>query len=166
MISVRSSRNIAQATTPSLYETDYYAWIQEQVRALRAGDIENLDRENVAEELDDLARSVRRELESRLELIMSHLLKWTHQPGKRSASWENTIDEQRARVSDLLRENPSLKKELDEVLLSAYNYARRAAGNEMGLNPREWRQQLPAKCPWSALEILNTSYLPKTRARA
>ncbi len=98
---MRSSRNIAQDTQP-LYETDYYAWVQEQVRALRAGDTDRIDRENVAEELDDLGKGVQRELQSRLELILSHFLKMTYQAQKRTSSWDNTIDEQRARVSDLL----------------------------------------------------------------
>jgi hypothetical protein len=165
VIDVRSSRNIAEATRP-LYDTDYYAWIQEQVRALRAGDAGRIDRENVAEELDDLGKSVQRELESRLELILSHLLKWIHQPDKRTASWENTILEQRERVADHLSKNPSLRGSLDDAIESAYHYARGAAGSDMGIGPREWRRLFPAKCPWSRLEVLNTSYLPKTRARA
>ena len=164
MFDVRSSRNIAQAEQP-LYESDYYAWIQEQVRALRAADSANVDWENVAEEIDDLAKSLRRELQSRLELIFSHFLKLTYEPEKWTASWENTIDEQRARVSKLLRENPSFKSALDESLLSSYEFGRRLAGNDMGLVPREWRRVFPEKCPWSRAEVLSTSYLPKARSR-
>jgi hypothetical protein len=161
---MRGSRNIAQ-TSESLYEADYYAWIEEQVRALRMGHLENLDGENVAEELEDLGKSVRRELQSRLELILSHLLKFKYQPEKRSPSWENTLLEQRDRVSDLLMKNPSLRSSLDEDLIDAYRYARGAVGNDMGLVPREWRRRFPSECPWSMIEILNASYLPKTRAR-
>jgi Domain of unknown function DUF29 len=159
---VRSSRNIAQAAQP-LYETDYYAWVQEQVRALRAGRPADLDGENVAEELEDLGKTVRRELQSRLELVLSHLLKWAYQPEKRSPSWENTLVEQRGRVSDLLMKNPSLKNYLDEVATDAYRYARGAAGNDMGLAPPQWRRHFPSKCPWSVNEILNTSFLPKSQ---
>ena len=166
---MRSSRSIAQAPQP-LYESDYYGWLQEQVRALRAGDVEHIDFENVAEELDGLSQSVQRELESRLELIFSHLLKMVYQPEKRTPSWENTIDEQRARVSRLLRKNPSLKSVLDESLQTAYDDGRRSAGNDMGLVPREWRRMFPEKCPWSKAEVLNSSFLPKNpsknRARA
>jgi hypothetical protein len=160
---VRNSRNIAQAAQP-LYETDYYAWLQDQVRALRAGGWTDLDGENLAEELDDLGKALRRELQSRLELILSHLLKWTYQREKRSQSWENTLVEQRERVSDLLAKNPSLKNSLDEVAVDAYRYARGAAGNDMELPPREWRRRFPAKSPWSINEILNLSFLPKSRA--
>jgi hypothetical protein len=161
---VRSSRNIA-AVQPSLYEADYYAWLEQQIRALREGHPEDLDSLNVAEKLDDLSQSVRRELQSRLELILSHLLKWIYQAEKRTPSWENTIDEQRARVADLLMKNPSLRRELEDVVTEAYRYARRAAGNDMGLGLREWRRRFPSEAPWSAAEILNASFLPKNLAR-
>jgi hypothetical protein len=84
---------------------------------------------------------------------------------KRTPSWENTIDEQRARVADLLIKNPSLRRELDDVLAEAYRYARRAAGNDMGLGLREWRRMFPLKSPWSTNEILNQSFMPKNPAR-
>jgi len=162
---MRSSRSMAQVQQP-LYDADYYGWTQEQVRALRAGDARNIDWENVAEELDDSGKNVRGEIHSRLELIISHLRKMAYQPEKRTPNWENTIDEQRSRVDDLLRKNPSRKNSMDEVLVEAYEYGRRAAGNEMGLSLCEWRRQLPAECPWSRSEILNPSFVPKPRARA
>jgi hypothetical protein len=163
LIDVRSSRNIAQAAQP-LYETDYYAWVQEQVRALRAGRPADLDVENVAEELEDLGKTIRRELQSRMELVLTHPSAQVGlSAGKRSPSWENTLVEQRGRVSDLLMKNPSLKNYLDEVATDAYRYARGAAGNDVGLAPREWRRHFPAKCPWSVNEILNPSFIPKSR---
>lgn len=160
---MRSSKNIAQAA-PSLYESDYYAWALDQARALRAGRAADLDGENVAEELEDLGKTIRRELQSHLELILSHLLKWAYQPERRSPSWENTIVEQRERVSDLLSKNPSLKSALNELVVEAYRYARGAAGNDMGLAPRDWRRLFPPKCPWPVNEIVNRSFLPKSRA--
>src|SRR5438309_10047706 len=93
----------------SLYERDFYAWIQEQVEALRQRRLDQVDADNVAEELDDLGSSLQRELESRLEVAIAHLLKWAYQPKRRSASWENTIDEQRARIRRLFAKNPSLR---------------------------------------------------------
>lgn len=159
---MRSSKNIAPVA-PSLYEADYYAWVHDQVRALRAGRTVDLDGENLAEELEDLGKSIRRELQSRLELVLSHLLKWAYQAERRSPSWENTLIEQRERLADLLARNPSLKRHVDEVATDAYRYARGAAGNDMGLAPREWRRLFPAKSPWSMNEILNASFLPKSR---
>jgi hypothetical protein len=161
---VRTSRNLAQAPE-SLYETDYFAWIQEQIRALRSGRSDDLDSANIAEELDDLGKSVRRELQSRIELILAHMLKIVYQPEKRTPSWENTIHEQRMRLEDHLAKNPSLRSHLDETILDAFRYARVAAGNEMGLTIREARRLFPTDCPWTRTEILNQSFLPKMRAR-
>jgi Domain of unknown function DUF29 len=161
---VRSSRNIAHVPEP-LYETDYYAWIQEQVRALRDGRPEHLDSENVAEELEDLGKNLRRELQSRIEVILAHMLKLVYQPEKRTPSWGNTIHEQRMRLEDLLAKNTSLRSHLDETMFDAFRYARVAAGTEMGLTIRESRRLFPVDCPWTRAEILNASFLPKNPAR-
>ncbi|MBV8360820.1 MAG: DUF29 domain-containing protein, partial [Deltaproteobacteria bacterium] len=67
-----------------LYERDYYTWALEQARALRARSSEALDWENLAEEVEGLARTEARELKSRLEVLLVHLLKWRYQPNKRS----------------------------------------------------------------------------------
>ena len=76
---------------PSLYDTDYVAWLEEQVAHLRAGRLAALDVENVAEELESLMRRERRQLENRLEVLILHLLKWDHQPDQRSNRWRATV---------------------------------------------------------------------------
>ena len=83
---------------PSLYDTDYVAWLEEQVAHLRAGRLAALDVENVAEELESLMKSERRQLENRLEVLIHHLLKWDHQPDQRSNRWRATVQEQRTRI--------------------------------------------------------------------
>jgi hypothetical protein len=65
---------------PSLYDPDYVAWLDEQVRHLRAGRIAALDVENIVEELEGLVSGERRELENRLEVVIHHLLKSDYQP--------------------------------------------------------------------------------------
>ena len=153
------SRKTAAPAQP-LYETDFHAWSEEQAHAIREGRFEDLDIENVAEEIEDLGKGQRRELQSRLEVILLHLLKWAYQPKKRSRSWRNSIDEQRARVAILFRKNPSIKANFVEELSDAYELARRSAANEMGLEPKEWQRKFPTKCPWSATKILDESFLP------
>ena len=157
------SRKTAASAQP-LYEADFHAWSEEQARAIRDGRFEDLDIENVAEEIEALGRAERRELQSRLELILSHLLKWVYQPRKRSRSWKSTIREQRDRVADHLAENPSLKPEIEKVSAKAYRYAMRSAGDEMGLEDREWQRKFPAKCPWSVSQILDDSFLPDSHS--
>lgn len=61
----------------SLYDTDYVAWLAEQVARLRAGRLAALDVANVAEELESLMKSERHRLENRLEVLLLHMLKWT-----------------------------------------------------------------------------------------
>ena len=68
---------------PSLYDTDYVAWLEEQVAHLRAGRLAALDVENVALELQSIMNSQRQQLENRLEVLIHHLLKWDHQPDQR-----------------------------------------------------------------------------------
>ena len=75
---------------PSLYDTDYVAWLEEQAAHLRAGRLSALDVADIAEELEGLARSDRHELANRLETLILHLLKWDHQPSRRSRSWQST----------------------------------------------------------------------------
>src|SRR5579863_9887806 len=91
------------------YDDDFFAWTEEQARLLRAGKFSHLDIENIAEELESMGRSDKREIESRLVVLMAHLLKWQVQIGFRSQSWSATIREQRERIEDLLVESPSLR---------------------------------------------------------
>ena len=90
------------------HENDFFAWTQEQAYLLRNGQIHQIDVVNIAEEIEDMGRSEKRELESRLEVLIMHLLKWQFQPNLRSRSWQLTIKEQRIRLEKLLKENPSL----------------------------------------------------------
>lgn len=122
-----------------LYDTDVVLWSERQAALLRrraAGDLVNdadLDWHNVAEEIEAVGRSARRELQSRLAWLLQHLLKWRYQPEFRSASWRTTIRNQRNAIEDLLAESPSLKAVLPEIFAAAYRRARLNALDETGL---------------------------------
>jgi hypothetical protein len=103
-----------------------------------------------------LARRERDALESRLEVPLVHLLKWRHQPERRGVSRESTVAEQRYRVARLLRENPSLRPSLPELLAEAYPAARLAASAETGLPPATF----PAACPFALDDVLADGRLP------
>jgi len=139
------------------YDEDFYAWTVEQARLLRSGEFSSIDVENVAEEIESLGRSDKRAIESRLTVLLMHLLKWQVQPKMRSGSWSGTILEQRRRIEKLLRESPSLRPFVTEVLAEVYSEAREAASNETGLPETEF----PAECPFSADEVLSRSFLPE-----
>lgn len=154
----------AQSSSP-LYERDYHAWLEEQVRALNERGFDRLDIVNLAEELGDLGRSERRQLESRLEVLLAHLLKWAYDPRKRSKSWKNTIRDQRQRIEMLLEDSPSLSRYMDEALNRACRLARGIAGDEMDLDEKEWNALFPLKCPWTSGEILRNDFHPEAPAR-
>jgi hypothetical protein len=143
-----------------LYERDFYRWATEQASLLRSkcSELEALgvDWVNVAEELDTLSRSEKRELRSRLAVLLLHLLKWRHQPMHQGASWRRRIETQREAVAELLADNPSLMPHLDEAAITAYQRARRDAVVDTGLPDSTFA----ADCPWTVTQALNCNFLP------
>ncbi|PQQ39162.1 DUF29 domain-containing protein [Photorhabdus luminescens] len=139
------------------YDSDFYGWIQEQAGLLRSGDLSQLDTENLLEEIEAIGRSERRELRSRLEILLAHLLKWRYQADRRGRSWELTIEEQRDKAIDCLQESPSLKNKLNEHLEKAYIAARRLAEKETLIN----RNIFPETCPWTFEQIMDENFWPE-----
>ena len=131
------------------YARDVYTWSQEQARAIREGRFEDIDRENVAEEIESVGRTEFNSLISALRVLMRHMLKWDHQPEQRSRSWENTIKEQRNRVHRQFRKNPSLKSQRDEVVRDGYASGRLLASTEADMDV----DRFPEECPydWDAI---------------
>jgi len=78
-----------------LYDRDFYAWANEQAALLRAGKLSDADVANIAEEIESMGRSEKRELVSRLVVLLLHLLKWQYQPARRGRSWQVTIENTR-----------------------------------------------------------------------
>ncbi len=131
------------------HDRDFYAWTQNQAQLLRAGELETLDLQQIAEELEDMGRTEKRALESRIEVLVMHLLKWQYQPNLRSRSWQLTIREQRLRVQTLLEDNPSLQPHLSQRIDKIYRLAVIAAERETGLN------LFPDTCPYEIEQILS-----------
>lgn len=136
------------------YQADFYAWTQQQAELLRNKKIEQIDWCNLAEEIEDMGRSEKRQLENRLEVLIMHLLKWQFQPNFRSRSWQLTIKEQRLRIEKLLLENPSLKSKLADTKEKIYPLAVISAEKETGLS------SFPEICPYDLAEILAPEFLP------
>ncbi len=139
------------------YDTDFYGWTLEQAALLRERRLSEADIENIAEELESMGKSEKRELVNRLAVVLAHLLKWRFQPGLRGASWQNTLSEQRDQLVDHLAENPSLKPLVPSAMATAYRYARKRALAETGLPTAT----LPDVNPWSENEVLTDDYLPE-----
>jgi hypothetical protein len=143
-------------TTPD-YDTDFYAWAQQQAEALRAKDWAALDVEHLAEEVDDLRNTERRAVRSQLRLILSHLLKWVYQPARRTDSWRSTIANGRVLVQEDLEDLPSLAPELEALAAWAYPWARRDVAQETGLPLATF----PEVCPWPVAQVLAEDFWPE-----
>ncbi len=139
------------------YDEDFYAWSLHNAALIRAGKLSEVDLENVAEEIESMGKANKRELISRLAVLLAHLLKWKFQPGLRGNSWKYTIENQRFEVRDLLNESPSLKHELDEQLNHAYKKALILAAAETGLT----RTTFPETSPFSLADALNENFFPE-----
>ena len=142
--SARRPRSKNSRTTA--YDKDVILWSQEQARLLRAGRFAELDIEHLADEIEDVGKSEKRELASRIAVLLAHLLKWSRQPQNRTNSWRATINDQRKRIALAIKETPSLKSVMrnrdwrEDVWLDARAQARR----ETGLA----EEDLPEACPW------------------
>lgn len=138
------------------YEKDFYSWTIHNAKLLREGKLSEVDIENIAEEIESMGKSEKRELISRLAILMAHLLKWKFQSGRRSKSWTLTIKNQRMELNDLLEESPSLKKELEGKFNHAYEKAILIAAEQAGID----EEKFPRKPPFTLKECLKASYLP------
>ncbi len=143
-----------QAQTP--YEKDVLAWAMEQAALLRSGQFSALDIEHIAEEIEDVGKSEKRELASRMAVLMAHLLKWQHQPGRRCSSWLRTLKEQRKAIAAALDATPSLRGSLTDVhwLNGTWADAVAKAVDETGLD------SFPEDCPWTMEQVLSAAFLP------
>jgi Domain of unknown function DUF29 len=140
----------------SLYETDFYAWTQEQVRFLRDRQWSLVDLHNLIDEVESLGKQQRQELRNRLSVLLGHLLKWEYQPWERSRRLLASIRVQRREALWLLQENPSLEPVLADALLEAYENSKDLAMGETVL----FQKSVPPECPYSFNEVLDSRFYP------
>jgi hypothetical protein len=151
----------------TLYQTDYAAWTRRNAELLRARRFDELDIEHLLEELSDMSKSDRRELYSRLLVLLSHLLKWEFQYRALSErwrefkgdSWRSTIIEQREQLVELLRQSPGLKSAIEDTITEAYPAAVRLAHKETRLP----RSTFPETCPYSRAQIFDDDFYPEAQ---
>ncbi|MCC5625327.1 DUF29 domain-containing protein [Nostoc sp. CHAB 5715] len=149
----------------TLYEQDFYAWVEQTAEFLRClrratptHQWDTLDLEHLIEEVVDLGKSQQRALQSALRLVLSHLLKWKYQPERRNHSWQVTITRERLNIDELLQESPSLRRFLNDAewINSTYQRTRREAMVETGLS----EENFAIACLFSVDEILDLDFYP------
>jgi hypothetical protein len=139
-----------------LYDRDFHEWTIRNAELLRSGRAVDADLAHIAEEIEDMGKRERRELLSRLGVLIAHLLKWQAQPERRGRSWSATIRLQRREIANLVDQMPSLRPYLVESLPRAYEEGALAASAETGL-PVE---AFPSTCPFDLDGVLDIEFLP------
>jgi hypothetical protein len=150
-MTVRTLENL-----PSLYEDDETAWLEAMAELVRAGRVDDLDLIHLAEYLSDMAGRDRREVESRLVVLLAHLLRWDYQPDRRSRSWRAAVIEQRQELEGLASRGV-LRNHASDVLARAYLKAIERAAAERGIAA----DRFPARCPYTVDQLLSVE-LPET----
>jgi hypothetical protein len=133
----------------ALYDEDFYGWSQRTAQLIREGRWSELDRDHLAEEIEDLGISQERALTSQLTRVIKHLLKSKYQPEKHTRSGDLTIADGRAQIARILRRNPSLESQMDTLMADAYESARLNAADETDLD----LDLFPEECPFTVAEV-------------
>lgn len=141
----------------SLYERDFYLWLEQQASRLREGRLDELDVANLLEEIEDMGRSETRAVESNLVILLTHLLKYQWQPDQRSSGWRGSIVEHRRRLRKLIAESPSLRPIMRGMFVDCYADSCEQAAAETGLSP----DAFPAEPPFTLEQVLDPRYLPE-----
>lgn len=133
----------------SLYDSDFAEWAATTANLIRAGRFTEIDRENAAEEIEDLSRSQQSLVRSHLRRLLMHKIKQLIQPDRNSRSWRLSIDSAREEIRQELEGSPSLRPYLQENLQAIYQGAVKMARIETGLDDAA----VPEQCPWT-IEVL------------
>ena len=153
-ITLKGRAEPAERASQASYDRDFYSWTMEQAAALRSGRLPELDVEHLAEEIEDLGKEVFSKLRSSFRVILVHMLKWDHQPERRSRSWAGSIKTHRIELEVILAENPALRRRQGEAVAIAYRQARVKASVEM----KRSEQTLPETCPYPLGDILERPF--------
>ena len=153
----------------SLYETDFYAWTQQQAETLRRLVVEqanvDLDLAHLAEEIESVGGSDQRQVRSRLATILEHMLKIAYSPAYEPLNgWRGTVRVQRRDLLATLEQSPSLRRVVAEEFGRCYQDAvagARLSHIDLSLAP------LPTSSPFDLeTQVLDPDWLPEPLIRA
>ncbi len=149
MLNTQVEPTVINEPLTDLYESDFYAWTQEQSALLSRGQWQSLDIENLVEDIESLGKQQKQELRNHLGVLIGHLLKWKFQPELRGKSWRATVREQHTKIQLHLKENPSLKSYLDQAIIDSYEIALALVVRETHLDYPD----LPSDCPYAIAQL-------------
>jgi hypothetical protein len=127
---------MTKSAAAELYEADFVRWTEQQSAALReagrAGTNLPLDWENLAEEVESLGRSWRREMRSRIRTIIEHMLELEHSPASEPRpGWMNTIGRERSEIESLFADAPTLRRDVAGMIAEESRRAAQFAAREL-----------------------------------
>lgn len=140
----------------SAYDTDFFIWTQETAAKIRNCRFRDIDLPALAAEIQDLGKRDWTEVNSRLRVILTHLLKVEYQPEKKTDSWTNSIGRERTEIEGIFDHSPSLRAKAEESLPRTYERAMREAARETKLP----KSTFPLQCPYTYDEILDHEFYP------
>jgi hypothetical protein len=153
-------KTITKPPANDLYDTDFYAWTQEQARLLREHRWDDLDLENLVDEVESVGGSEKHEIRNRLTKLIAHLLKWQYQPGNRGSSWRAMIRDQRRELAEIVRDSPSLRVYVHRQAQERYSSGKLEASDETGIA----FGLFPEECPFTPDQILDLEFWPEDRS--
>lgn len=151
----------------TLHERDFATWLAAQASAIRDGRWTDIDVEHLVEEIDDLGRSQRRELASRISVLLTHLLKIECQFERDdSRSWWSTILAQGGEIQRLLAASPSLRREVSRGIELEYARARKIASIDTGIALRDVPQTISPRVERNVFAAIDDEDFEFNRTRA
>ena len=139
---------------PALYEADETAWLDAMAELIRSGQLSDIDYPHLAEYLEDMAKRDRREVNSRLRVLLVHVLKWIYQQGMRTPSWQGSVLAQQHELEELL-ESGVLRNHAEAALPAVYPKAVKEASAETNLPAATF----PSECGWTLEQLLSADVL-------
>ncbi len=152
-----------------LYEKDFYLWVQENLKLLKNKEYESVDWENLLEEIEGIARSLRVAMLRQMVKVMEHLYKWENFKGHPERDdWVEEISRARRELEDLFEDSPSLKTiaQDKDTLQRAWKLSVRALVDWLKLPPNKalavshFKGKLPTEgdfpqeCPYTFQQIM------------
>jgi hypothetical protein len=152
------------ASPVRLYDRDFVRWTETQAaelrRAAETGTNLPLDWEHLAEEVESLGSRERREIASRIEQVLVHLLKLRHSPANDPRrAWEETVDRERSEIVEILADSPSLRQETEPAVARRWAAARRRAVRALADEVDD--AMLSRDCPFAVEQILDAEWWPE-----
>lgn len=141
---------------PDAFSADLSAWAEAQARALREGRTGRPDHGNLSAVVGRLGLRERHDLRALLGVVLTGLLRWAEQVDLRCHGWAATLDNQRLRIERSLRDDPSLRREIPDLIARIYPAAKARAVLESAL----FDESFPDSCPFSDSEILTVGVYP------